>query len=496
MASFDGDGLVIDRLADIKLDMQTTFKGAFGDGIDLSESGPFGVIIGILSERYSTLWEILEAVYEVSYPSMAFGIYQDELYALNGLVREAASASVATLTFTRSNPISSGDVIIPVGTQVFATGSTVLWETDSVATILNGTSTISVQATANQVGPIGASAGTLTNFTSKPPNVLSVTNPADATLGNNEETDSEFRARRQTQLSRPGTATEAGIVGALNLLPEVRRASLDINDTDVTVGDLPPHSFRANIGVETGFNLGQLSTLEFSGPLVTGNSIAITINAVPIAGSPVAFNTSNANTLSLIAAALQAESLVALAASDGVDTINIQGSTSEDLTIAAVVTGGASQPTATFSQISPAGDTLDVIAQTIWDSKAAGIQTVGEFSGTAVDENGDDQTVNFSQVEAVRIWVRFTLTTDSDYDAGTAEPAIAAALAAYATANLLPGVDVLNYKLLCSASDVGSPGILDIVCENSLDGVSFAAVNRSIAAGEYATIDSADVSFV
>ena len=54
---------------------------------------------------------------------------------------------------------------------------------------------------------------------------------------------------------------------------------------------------------------------------------------------------------------------------------------------------------------------------------------------------------------------------------------------------------MLNYKLLCAASDVGVVGIEDIVTENSLDGISFSAVNRTIESSQFATIDSDDVSF-
>lgn len=386
-------------------------------------------------------------------------------------------------------------MIIPAGTQVYATGSTIIWSTDTVLTITNGETGVSGTATANVEGPVGALTGTITNFIAKPANVGSVTNFSDATLGNLEETDSQLKARRDSQLSRPGTSTEAGIVSALQLLAAVRRANLIENDTDVTVDDLTPHSIKCLIGVETGFNLGQISTLVFSGNLVTGNSIAITIDGNPIAASPVAFSISNAVTLAAIASALQAEALVARATSDATDTIEIQGSTASSLVIAAVVTGGASQPAATFSEISSAGTTLDVIAQTIWDSKAAGIATVGTFTGTAIDEAGDEQSVRFSQVTELPLFVRFTLTTNSAYDAATAEPAIQQALADYATNVLQPGVDVLNFKLLCAASDVGSPGIVDIVCENSLDGVSFAAVNRTVDIDQFVTINSTDVSF-
>jgi hypothetical protein len=67
----------------------------------------------------------------------------------------------------------------------------------------------------------------------------------------------------------------------------------------------------------------------------------------------------------------------------------------------------------------------DEIAQKIWDSKAAGIQTVGSSSGTAVDYQGNDRTVYFSRPEIVEIYLSLTVTPGVDYvdqgdDAGLA----------------------------------------------------------------------------
>lgn len=497
MATFDGDGLVIDRLVDIRTEIEDALKDSFGSGINLEDNSPFGVIVGIISDRYFTLYELVEAIYQASFPNTSFGIYLDELVAFNGMIREAATSSTVVLQFTRSNDINGGDVTIAAGTQCTASGgSTVIWETDAEATILDTTMTITVAATALTEGSIAAPSGTIDTLVAAVANVDSVTNPSDATLGQDRESDPALLARRQTELGRSGTATESGIRSGLVLLDEVRAAALSINDTDVTVGDLPPHSFEAAVVPATGYNLGMDATLTFSGPLVTGNSIAVTIDGSPIAGSPIAFDTDNATTLALIAAALEAEDLVYTTESDGVDILTIRGATRDDFVVAAVVTGGASQPTAAFVEINPAGTTLDVIAQQLWDTKAAGIQTVGDFTGQATDTSGGLHLLSFSEVAEVRVYIRYTLTTDAEFDAVIAEPAIQEAVADWATANLIAGADVLLYKILCVASDVNADGVLGISVERSLDNVSWFTTNIPIAINELATIDSGDVTFL
>lgn len=57
----------------------------------------------------------------------------------------------------------------------------------------------------------------------------------------------------------------------------------------------------------------------------------------------------------------------------------------------------------------------DVIAQIIWDSKAAGIQTTGSASGTAIDATGAPQTVYFSRVTYRPVYITLQQTTDGDY---------------------------------------------------------------------------------
>jgi uncharacterized phage protein gp47/JayE len=500
MASFDGNGLVIDRLADVRDDIEGALREAFGDGINLSDTSPFGVITGIMAERYSLLWEILESVYEASFPNTSFGIYLDELVAFNGILREEATTSAVDLTFQRSTDTGTGEVTIPIGTQVTASGgSTTIWATTIEGTIANLSETATVPASADEVGPIGALAGTLTVMANSPPNIESVTNPLDAVLGADEETDAELKLRRATQLGRSGTSTESGIRSALQLLTEIRAVALVLNDTDVAVGDLPPHSFEAFVAPETGVDLGQTITLAYDADLVTLNSISLEINALAIAASPVIFNTSNFQTLDDIATALQAESLVDTATHDNAGTITIVGNSNTDFTLASTVTLGASQANSEINPINTAGAAMDVVAQTLWDSKSAGIQTYGTLSGIAVDTEGDPHQMFFSDIEAQPIWVKVKLLNNTgDYDAVTAEPAIAAALAQYATSFLTPGVTVLNYKLVSAVSAVNAVGITTIVVETSTDNGNldpFSQDNIPMLVSQFATIDSGDVTF-
>jgi hypothetical protein len=59
--------------------------------------------------------------------------------------------------------------------------------------------------------------------------------------------------------------------------------------------------------------------------------------------------------------------------------------------------------------------TNDEIAQTIWDSKPAGIQSFGSVSGNAKDKTGATQVVSFSRATPVPIYISLTLLSRAGY---------------------------------------------------------------------------------
>ena len=92
----------------------------------------------------------------------------------------------------------------------------------------------------------------------------------------------------------------------------------------------------------------------------------------------------------------------------------------------------------------------DVIAQTLWDNKAP-IRTYGNTSGTAIDNEGNNQTVYFSRPTLKTVWVTAAVST-------TGAPVGAATtlrdyLVTAANTSLLPGVDVLHVLLTCLLFD-------------------------------------------
>jgi hypothetical protein len=100
----------------------------------------------------------------------------------------------------------------------------------------------------------------------------------------------------------------------------------------------------------------------------------------------------------------------------------------------------------------------DAIAQVIFDSKPAGIRTEGELTGTAVDEEGDNQTVRFTRRTGLDVYVRFSLTVGPDYPFNGNSLVIAAILAK--GRELTMGAPVIQQAL--RAVCFGIAGVIDV----------------------------------
>lgn len=124
MSSYQGltaDGLVIARQADEVAYLQSQWQQAFGQNVVLDGRSNNGQIIAIMSERFALLGELLEAIYSASYPSGAEGTAVDNILALNGLKRLAATPST-----TQNTPVQQANSAPLYGLVLYGTPGTVI----------------------------------------------------------------------------------------------------------------------------------------------------------------------------------------------------------------------------------------------------------------------------------------------------------------------------------------------------------------------------------
>lgn len=246
-------GYVIKDLPTIVGELQGKYQGIFGKGIPLSDpsaySSPnftgisiYDQLIGIHAERESDLWELGQSVYLSQYPDTASGAALANAGQLTGQTPESATYSTVTETIN-----GTAGTTVPSGFQVSISGTSTTFQTTASYTIPSGGS-LNVTMQATVTGPQTAPAGTLTNIVTPVAGITSVTNSAAATVGQAQETDAAFRARRAANLV---TATGGSIAAMQNYIkakvPGTTFVGIQQNATNATVGSLPPHSYHVTI---------------------------------------------------------------------------------------------------------------------------------------------------------------------------------------------------------------------------------------------------------
>lgn len=299
MAGVTSEGFVPKSLQEIKTELEDALRASFGTSIDVSPQSNFGQIIGVMAERYSDLWAVGQAIYTAFTPDGATGVSLDNVAAITGTLREAASPSEVTITATGTpgTVLTTGRVlsVVTIGTR-FATvapgtiaavaawagatayiigdrrrngltqrvyqcttagtsagsgGPTTTDTTIGDGTVVwtylgDGTGAIDIAAESEDNGPKVALARALTVIETPVAGWSSVINLLDADVGTDTETDASLRNRREDELRGNGRASVEAIRAALLQVEDVDAVTVFENVTDVTDGDgMPPHSVEA-----------------------------------------------------------------------------------------------------------------------------------------------------------------------------------------------------------------------------------------------------------
>lgn len=136
----------------------------------------------------------------------------------------------------------------------------------------------------------------------------------------------------------------------------------------------------------------------------------------------------------------------------------------------------------------------DAIAQVLWDTVAAGIQTYGTSTGTAVDSLGVEHTVSFSRptLKTVYVSVSVNVATSRGWDASAGSTSIKEAIVALGESVHGVGDDVTRFRLLSAVFDV--EGVIDVTAFTlGFTATPVGTVNLTIAARELAVFDTSRV---
>jgi uncharacterized phage protein gp47/JayE len=244
--TIDASGLHVPSYQDILDYLIAQKKIVYGAdiylGVDALDYQELSVFALMLFDVYQTL----QAVYNNRSPLTAIGSALDSIVKLNGLKRNIATNSTVdvVVTGTYGTVITNG--------VVTDTNSNRWLLPASVTIPIAGT--ITVTATAEEVGEITALAGTVNAIATPTAGWVSVNNSSSAVAGEPVETDTEFRIRQSISVTLPSITPLEKTTAAIAAIAGVTRYKVYENYTNVNdpVTDIPPHCIAAV--VEGGIN--------------------------------------------------------------------------------------------------------------------------------------------------------------------------------------------------------------------------------------------------
>lgn len=247
------NGITSPSYNDILQSRIAQFQSIFGSDVSLNPGDQDYQNLAIESLAIFDSNQATIAVYNGFMPTFAQGVPLSALVKINGLARQIASSSTAAVTVTGT-----------VGTQIIfgvvqdEDGN--LWNLPVLVVIpLSGS--ISVTATCQTPGAIGASANTINQIFNPQLGWQSVNNPAGATQGAPTETDAALRTRQGISVALPALTPLSSIAASIAAVPGVTESIVYENPTGSTdANGIPSHSISAVVA--GGTTLGVATAIE------------------------------------------------------------------------------------------------------------------------------------------------------------------------------------------------------------------------------------------
>ena len=211
------------------------YKAIYGADTYLAPDSQDGQWLAIQALAIFDTMQVAAAVYSSFSPLTAQADALSRNVKINGIRRRAATYSTADLLI-----IGAAGTVITNGQAKDTLGQK--WNLSASVTIPPSGS-ITVTATAADIGAIKAAANTINKIATPTLGWQSVNNVAAATVGNPVETDAELRRRQTFSTALPSLSVLDGITGAVASVPGVTRFRGYENDSNVTdANGIPAHS--------------------------------------------------------------------------------------------------------------------------------------------------------------------------------------------------------------------------------------------------------------
>lgn len=236
--TIDSTGISAPQYSDIYQSLIATFQNIFGSDIVVTPDSQDGQFIAAIAQAISDSNQATVAIFTAFSPTYAQGAALSAQVKINGIARKVATNSTVNVTI-------GGQVGTVIANGIVQDINQNLWNLPATVTIPAGGS-ITVTATAQQVGAISAAIGTVTTIYNPQLGWQSVTNATAATAGAPVETDAALRIRQTQSVALPALTVMEAIYAAIGAVAGVTRFALYENATGTTDSNgIPAHSISA-----------------------------------------------------------------------------------------------------------------------------------------------------------------------------------------------------------------------------------------------------------
>ena len=460
------EGFIGKTISDIDDEIDEALKSVFGNQINTLPQSNFGQLKGIFAERESLLWELAEAIYLSQYPDSAEGTSLDNVGAITAITRLPALKS----TIVGQALFGTASTVVPIGTIFSVDGdSSIRFVTTDEATLIAGTDEVQdidfsgVPTSGAFKLQFGNETTAFINWDDAAIDVQNALNALDELSAVTVAGD--FTAGfTVTFAGADGKQPQATLVDTSNTLDDGAPVTISITETT-------PGVYQAQVDCEA----------EVTGELVA-NSKTLTVIETPVSGLDSTFNPSDANVGRDIESdaefRIRRNNRLQISLAGPLEAIRenilelneVEGSTQlEDVTLfenITLVVDARGIPGKAFEaiifQTGGSTDRDQEIAQAIWDSKPAGIESHGDVSKTVTDSQGFDHTLKFSRPVEIDIYLILDLTIDSLYPAD-GDTQVENAMVEWGN-DLGAGIDVIVFGTNSLVAQLNAiPGITDVV---------------------------------
>lgn len=456
------EGFKQKRLTDIIQSMGSRIADQLGVQISTEANSVFGQLIGVFSYEIADLWEQAAQVYGAMYPHTASGVSLDNSAALAGITPIAAEKTTVVCTCYGTNGTQ-----IPYGSQISsATDSNIIFQCVDANAVIS----------AQQACDVGITLGTVVNGTT-------YTVTVNGTAYSKTAGASDTIATVLTAIGSQITAIPASVENDVLRITENNQentfsVAISNNMTFDTIGS--PVTFECTTEGAITPAIGDLTDIvtTYAGWDSVSNNVSA--NTGRLAESDTALRQRWNASLYTRSVGMTDSIASALMTLNGVTSAYVYENYSD-------TTDAEGRPPHSIEAVVNGGET-DEIGLTIWQKKAAGIDTYGSQSVSVNDSQGFSHTIHFNRPLIVPIYLNITVTEYPE----EALPPNAQAMIVDAVINygntLTAGNDVILQRFMGAIySAVSGIGYISITA--STDGVTYSTNNISIDSRHVASFD-------